>query len=251
VLVRTVDGEAIVLDLGTGARNLGVHVCAVHEAGGPPVKASVLLTHLHFDHILGLPFFEPLLHQDSLIDIYGPRQADGSLAVMLSAIMRPPYFPVQLENLQAQVRFHELVNDDFALNNAKVRARQVSHPGTTLGYRIEVDGTVLTYLPDHQQPLEDGPISDAVIELCEGADLLIHDAQYTPEELDTKHDWGHSTMTFAVKVALESRARHLVLFHHDPAHDDAALDSVLAEARARAGDRLMVSAAAEGSQLSI
>jgi len=248
VLVQTDDDEIIVLDLGTGLRALGAHVSSDHPAGGPPVRATALLTHLHFDHILGLPFFGPLRHEDSVIDVYGPRQQEGTLACVLGELVRPPFFPIPLGTLLADFRFHDLTDGDhFAIGNAKVRTRTVRHPGTTLGYRIEADGQSVAYVPDHQQPPDGEPFDEGVLELCDGVDLLVHDAQYTAFELGHKPTWGHSTADFAVELAARAGVRHLVLFHHDPSHDDDALDQMLERAAGLAGPRgLTVSSAHEG-----
>jgi phosphoribosyl 1,2-cyclic phosphodiesterase len=247
VLVRTGD-QLIVLDLGTGLRALGAHVSSDHPAGGPPVKATALLTHLHFDHIIGLPFFGPLRHHDSVFDVYGPRQPEGTLDDALREIVRPPFFPVRLDALLAALRFHDLDDGDhLAIGDAKVRARRIRHPGATLGYRIEADGQSMVYIPDHQQASGDEPDDDGALELCEGADLLVHDAQYTDFELVHKRKWGHSTVDYAVALAARAGVGQLVLFHHDPSHDDEALDRMLERAVALGRPSgLTVSSAAEG-----
>ncbi|MGH9046995.1 MAG: MBL fold metallo-hydrolase, partial [Acidimicrobiales bacterium] len=204
--------------------------------------------HLHFDHILGLPFFGPLRHEDSVFDVYGPRQSEGDLCGVLGQVVRPPFFPVPLQRLLSELRFHDVTdNHRFAIGDAQIRARVVRHPGVTLGYRIEADGQSVAYLPDHQQPGEGETCDDGALDLCADVDVLVHDAQYTDVELSHKHDWGHSTVDFAVELARRSRARHLVLFHHDPSHDDAALDDMLERAQKLAAPHgVEVSSAREG-----
>jgi phosphoribosyl 1,2-cyclic phosphodiesterase len=194
------------------------------------LDVNVFATHLHFDHIQGLPFFGPALRPDTRVSIYGPRQTGSSLSEVFAAFIRPPYFPVGLHDLPAELCFFEVGDGEVKLGTARVIVREVPHVGVTVGYRVEVDGVSVAYVSDHQAPAADGAVrwsvSESVLELCDGADLLIHDAQYTDEEFVVKAHWGHSTFDYAVHVAREAGARRLALFHHDPTHGDDALDAL-------------------------
>jgi ribonuclease BN (tRNA processing enzyme) len=169
--------------------------------------------------------------------------------------MRPPYFPVRFTDLRGDIRFHDVSDSDIVIGDAKVRVRNVPHVGITNGYRIEMGGAVVAYISDHQQPMDGGmEVSDHVLELCDGADLLIHDAQYTPEEFEEKRHWGHCTVEYAVEVANRSSVKTLCLFHHDPSHGDDAVDGMLdraLNARNGSGKPLEIVAAAEGLAVSI
>jgi len=255
VLVE-VDGEApLIIDLGTGLRALGEHLRAPLAAFvSPPLAANVLLSHLHFDHVLGLPFFAPMRHAESIVDVYGPAQDGGSLEETLASMVRPPFFPVHLSQFEGTFRFHDLEGtDEFAIGPVKVKVRPIHHVGYTVGFRIEVDGQVLAYLSDHQAPLDHHTVEPNVLELCDGADLLLHDAQYTDEEFVGLSNWGHSTASYAVHVAREAGVKRLTLFHHDPAHSDDEIDRMLEDARAlaAASPLLEVTAAAEGTSVDL
>jgi phosphoribosyl 1,2-cyclic phosphodiesterase len=222
-----VDGEPpLLLDLGTGLRLL-----AEARPADQPLRAAALITHLHWDHVQGLPFFPPIHQPGTHLDIYGPRQEDGPLDEVFDGLMRPPYFPVQYGDLHGVIEFHDVLDEDLSIGNAKVKVRPVPHVGTTVGYRIEWGGATLAYVSDHQAPLTLDTVADSVLELCDGADLVIHDAQYTPEEFGKKSDWGHCTIDYALLVAQEAGAQRLVLFHHDPAHSDDEMDRLVADAQ--------------------
>jgi ribonuclease BN (tRNA processing enzyme) len=185
------------------------------------------------------------------MQVYGPppeRDGTRTLADCFEQFICPPLFPVCLDQLPGDIRIHTVRDTDLVLGDAKVTVRDVPHTGLTNGYRVELDGATVVYISDHQMPLDGShEISDAVLELCDGADLLIHDAQYTPEEFTTKRDWGHCTMEFAVHVAAEAGVRRLALFHHDPTHDDDFIDCLVERARVLAGRRVEeVLAASEG-----
>ena len=178
----------------------------------------------------GLPFFTPVLRPGARFDVYGPPQPEeGSLEKAFNELMRPPFFPVTTKELLGDIRFHDAWEEDIELDGAKVKVRPVPHVGLTNGYRIEMGGASVAYISDHQMPVDGShQVPDSVLELCDGVDLLIHDAQYTTEEFPQKATWGHCTPEYAVHVANESGAHRLALFHHDPTHDDDTVDAILA-----------------------
>ena len=219
--------EPIVLDLGTGLRFWG-------ETLDPsePFAGSALVTHIHWDHVQGLPFFTPVLKPGARFDVYGPPQDDaGSLGAAFGEFMRPPFFPVTTKELLGDIRFHDVWDNDLELDGAKVKVRPVPHVGPTNGYRVEMGGATVAYLSDHQMPTDGHTVSDAVLELCDGADLLIHDAQYTVDEFPAKATGATARSTTPCTWPAEAGARRLALFHHDPTHDDDVVDEILAHAR--------------------
>jgi phosphoribosyl 1,2-cyclic phosphodiesterase len=226
VLLDAPGHDPIVLDLGTGLRQLG-HALPTDGS----FEGSALVTHLHWDHVQGLPFFGPILAPGARLDVYGPPQEAGSLEEAFRQFVRPPFFPVTVEELYGQIAFHDVLDADIEIDGAKVRVRPVPHVGANNGYRVEIGGAAVAYLADHQMPHDGGHrVTDDVLELCDGADLVIHDAQYTPDEFTQKSYWGHCTVDYAVFVAHEAGAKRLALFHHDPAHDDDAVDVLHAHA---------------------
>ncbi len=231
-LVIGIEGdEPLIVDLGTGLRGLGDDIQKETRALGTPMHGTALLTHLHFDHILGIPFFAPLHDPGARLTVHGPAQPTGSLKDALHAAVQPPVFPIHMEQFRGEVITIDTSDEDFSVGGAKVMARHIPHSGPTLGYRIESEGRSLAYLPDHQAPLDRRTIPEAVLELCHDVDLLVHDGQYTDDEFSEKADWGHSTGAYAVHVAAESGARRLLLSHHDPSHTDRELDRILNAAR--------------------
>jgi phosphoribosyl 1,2-cyclic phosphodiesterase len=248
----TAEGHApVVFDLGTGLRPWGERLGC-----DTPLHASVLLTHLHWDHVQGLPFFKPLFCPESTFDVYGPRQDGGPLGEVFTGMMQPPYFPIRPDGLAADIRFHDTGDDDFPVGQAKVRSRWVRHVGPTLGYRVELNGASVAYISDHGPGCRgdsDDFVPEEILELCDGVDVVIHDAQHTVEEYAPKRHWGHCTYDYAVHVARESGAKLLALYHHDPAHGDAEVDAIAARAAdvsAHVGGPEVI-AAAEGMVLEL
>ena len=236
------------LDLGTGFRAWGETLTP-----NGALRASVLVTHLHFDHVQGLPFFEPVDRDGVRLDVFGPRPERGGVAEAFADLVRPPYFPLRPAELGGDIRFHDVEDEELPLGEAVVTARAVPHLGPTNGYRVDWEGVSLAYVSDHQAPATLDSVPHAVLELADGVDLLIHDAQFTAAEWERKGDWGHSTVDYAVLVAREAGARCLALFHHDPGHDDDQIDRLVLHAR-RTAERLGVDdvlAAAEGLTLSV
>jgi phosphoribosyl 1,2-cyclic phosphodiesterase len=252
VALEVAGEDPIVLDLGTGLRFWGET-----QPQDGTFHATALLTHIHWDHVQGLPFFVPALQPGAVLDVYGPPDGGMTLEQAFDEFMRPPFFPVRVRDLLGEINFHDVTDTDLAIGGAKVRVRPVPHTGATNGYRIEWEGSSVAYISDHQSPREaDGEgedIAEAVLELCDGVDLLIHDTQYWPAEWANKRDWGHCTVDYAVRVAKATGAHRLVLFHHDPGHDDADVDRMLAHARAAAAGSGVeeVLAAAEGLTISL
>jgi phosphoribosyl 1,2-cyclic phosphodiesterase len=225
------DGSEVILDGGTGIRELG----RARSHGSAPVH--VLLTHLHLDHIQGLMFFAPLFDPQCEVHIWGPPALDGSLLTRLGRYISAPLAPVEIRELPAKVSFEEAKAGAWRLGPARVEAAFVNHRGPTLGYRITDGDATLTYIPDHEpalgQPLaRSSPEWISGITLARDADLLIHDSQYTDGEYRDHVGWGHSGLSDAMTFADRAGARRLALFHHEPLHDDTALDALGDEARA-------------------
>jgi phosphoribosyl 1,2-cyclic phosphodiesterase len=258
VEVRTQAGTFFVLDSGTGIRELGLHLMRQ----GLPVEAHLLLGHTHWDHISGFPFFTPVFVRGNHVAIYGARDLDRSLRDVLAGQMHYTYFPVPLGDLQADISFTELEEGALRVGDATIRTHYLNHTAVCLGYRVEADDASLAYITDHEPY---GPVNGEaafvhggdrrLVEFVRGVDLLIQDAQYTPEEYTERRGWGHGHTQYVTDVAIGAGARRLALFHHEPTHADDEVDRMVAYARQRAAERgspdLDVFAAAEGAELSV
>jgi phosphoribosyl 1,2-cyclic phosphodiesterase len=246
VQVSADDGATLILDAGTGVRPLGATL------DGGPTRVDILLSHLHLDHIQGLGFFRPFFADDGDVHLWGPPSATADLRRRLTRYLSPPLFPVRLRDLTSRVEFHDAAGDSWQIGPFRVRSEGILHPGQTVGYRIEHDRRSMAYLPDHEPALggSDDPRWTSGFALAEGTDLLVHDAQYTSAEYAERVGWGHSSVSQAVSFANRAGVKHLVLFHHDPDHDDAFIDRLVAEAREMSATT-KVSAAREGDTLPI
>jgi len=256
VEVTSDSGVTILIDAGTGASALGRTLMAQ----GRGQRGHILISHTHWDHIQGLPFFAPLFVPGNDWHIYGPRGLGQSLRDVLSAQMDYAYFPVALNAFAADVEFHEVVEGAFYLDDVRVETHYLNHPALTVGYRIEADGATLVYASDHEPHSHDAAEGRAEgaeagdiahVDFMRDADLVIHDAQYTAAEYPAKIGWGHSTIEYAVDAAKAANVKTLALYHHDPERDDAAVDRLIEAARARAGDDLVVTGAAEGATVEL
>jgi phosphoribosyl 1,2-cyclic phosphodiesterase len=242
VVVNCEGQPPIILDLGTG-----LQVWGKTQPLDGTFEATALLTHFHFDHVQGLPFLAAADRIGSKLSIYGPGDTGSTTKDLFTGFVRPPYFPVTIDQLRGTYSLHDVLSDDFAVGSVKIKVRPVPHVGLTVGYRIEFDGASVAYLSDHQAPQDLQGVADTVLELCEGVDLLIHDSQYTDDDWETKSHWGHCTVDYAVHVAAKAGAKSLALFHHDPTRTDAQVDQLTAAARIKGlAFDLEVFAAAEG-----
>lgn len=250
VSVSSSNESPIIFDLGTGLRYMS---SSQDEAKPKPFVGTCLLTHLHWDHIQGLPFFRPLLCEETVLNVYAPKQEDGrSLREIFLKKICPPIFPISLNEFKATINFHEVGDDDFMIGDTKVMSRFVPHTGPTLGFRVTAGDSTVTYLSDHQQPTTGFAITTGARQLCQGTDLLIHDSQYTPAEFELKSDWGHSTLEFAMWVAETTSSKRLALFHHDPSRTDDALDVIAQRLAGVAKNRgFEVFAAADGMTVEV
>ena len=263
VEVTTEGGGRLILDCGSGARQLGIELLA---SAPRPIRGSILLGHTHWDHIQGFPFFKPVFVPGNSFSVWAPQGGSRSLQETLSGQMEYTYFPIELGQLPAEITYHELAEGTYEISGAQVTTQYLNHPAATLGYRIEADNAAIVYLVDHE-PFSDtlwradsepGRIESMVHEgdrrhaaFMANADLVVHDAQYTPEEYATKKTWGHSTYEYAVEVAAAAGVKRIELTHHDPEHNDLFIADIEQRARAVAekrGSPLEVFCAHEGGE---
>jgi phosphoribosyl 1,2-cyclic phosphodiesterase len=221
VEVRCAGDRLIVLDGGSGIRAIGTD-------SGNSERIDILLSHLHMDHVQGLPFYPPLLDPEMEVHVWGPVSTTRTLRERISRYLSPPLFPVRVRDL-ANVTFHDVTPGQFEIGPVSVIADLISHPGSTLGYRLTENGSTLTYMPDHEPAL--GPLNASAgrdwisgFALVEGADVLIHDTQYDDTEYEARVGWGHTSISQLATFADMAGVGRVVTFHHDPSHTDVMLD---------------------------
>ena len=259
VQVEPSEGSQIIFDCGTGSRSLGREL--VSRTEHRPNHVHLLTTHLHWDHIQGFPFFAPVYAPGIEVSVYGPSGLDLGLESALAGQMQHTYFPVHLSALGSRIHARELGEGAFTIGAVRVRAQYLNHTAPTLGYRVEAGGVSVVYATDHEpfwwSPSHPSKLPDMQhpgdrrhISFLEGADVVIHDSQYSDQQYPDRRGWGHSPIEFVVDSAVIAGVKRLVLFHHDPDRTDAELNRVLARARRQAarksGGKLEVLAASEG-----
>jgi phosphoribosyl 1,2-cyclic phosphodiesterase/CheY-like chemotaxis protein len=263
------DGEIIVLDAGTGIHGLGLALDK--ELGSQTIKLTLLITHTHWDHIQGLPFFSPVYNSKNLIRILGYEGARAGLATILAGQMETPFFPVSLRELPSHLAIEELKDMEFHVGKVMVQAKFVNHPGICAGYRLFTSAGSIAYMPDNE-PYEslkvqvaekDGIDGDEarnfagterakMIEFLRDCDVAILDGQYTDEEYERHVGWGHSPVSSAVLLALDANVKKVLLFHHDPTHDDDMIDRMIEQARdvvSKSGKAMVIEGAREGAEM--
>jgi phosphoribosyl 1,2-cyclic phosphodiesterase len=261
------DGEIIVLDAGSGIRPLGIAL--EKEFRTQPINLSLLVTHAHWDHIQGLPFFAPAYEKKNEIRVRGYDGVDTSFSRIMAEPMKAPFFPIAMRELSATIDIKRLTEMEFSVGKVQVRARFVNHPGVCAGYRLSTGAGSIAFLPDHEpyrflhsarandmSPQQAEKIGKkerlSLVEFLRGSDILILDAQYTDTEYESHIGWGHGSVSSAVSLALDAEVHRLLLFHHDPGHDDTMVNAMVDDAWRlirESGKQLEVDGAREGDEL--
>jgi phosphoribosyl 1,2-cyclic phosphodiesterase len=244
------DGDIIILDAGTGLRQLGRSLLEEFKHG--PLNLTLLLSHTHWDHIQGLPFFAPIYESRCRLRILGCEGARKSLVAALTGQMESTYFPVPFSRLPSNIEIEELVEFNFGIGHVLVRAHRANHPGVTVGYRLFSPDGIVCFFPD-TEPRPGGDDRE-MLDFVRDADVLILDSQYDRTEYKKHTGWGHGCVDDSVALALKAGVKKLILFHHDPDHDDRTIDTFVKHARAlvkKKHGRLKVEAACEGTTIQL
>jgi ribonuclease BN (tRNA processing enzyme) len=217
-------GDLIIIDAGTGIRPLGNRLIEEKRHR----KINLLLTHAHWDHLSGFPFFTPIYRKDSEIKIYGPQPTQVSLKSIISKTMISPYFPIELEDINASITFLGMGHKDYTVGSVSVTTIPLSHPNQGVGYRLEEDGKTFVFLTDNELTYNHptGVKYEDYVKFAEGADILMHDAEFSKEEYRRTKGWGHSVYTDTVRLALDARVKTLGLFHHNQERTDREVDAI-------------------------
>lgn len=213
--IRTHEGDLLIFDAGTGIRRLGMSLLQDPDFKG---KGTIFLSHFHWDHIQGFPFFIPAFLPGNHFTFYGQFKMGGRLEESLRGQMEHAYFPVRLHDMQSTLEFHEILEETVEINGTLITSRYLNHPQGCFGYRIENRDGVVAFCTDTEH--YEGRMDEKVLELARGADVLIYDTQYSEEEYKQKKGWGHSTWNEGIRVCEAAGASQLVLSHHDPVHND-------------------------------
>jgi phosphoribosyl 1,2-cyclic phosphodiesterase len=252
VEIRLPEGRRLIFDAGSGLRSLGNSLVAASSG----LNETIFLTHFHWDHIQGFPFFAPLYRKSTRLEIIGPSQHGIDIRSLFAGQMGPVYFPVPFQAIAADLDFHHLNEGVWEGKGYRVKALRVRHPSYTVGYRVEVGDQVITYVPDNELVAGAYEVpddwTDQFRDFVRGSDVLIHDAMFTTEEYRHRVGWGHSTFDQVLELALGTDVRRLFFFHHSPERSDDALEVILDEMRERASaatGHLRIDAANEGERI--
>jgi ribonuclease BN (tRNA processing enzyme) len=249
--IRSREDDLIIIDAGSGIRRLGSLL--VQEKRD---QISMVFTHAHWDHILGFPFFKPAYRRETVIQMFGCPQAQESIQEMISRTMEAPYFPVNFQDLQADISYHEACEGSFSIKSLTVVPIPLSHPNQGFGYKFLENGRSFVFLTDNELGFQHpgGLTFRDYAGFSRGADLLIHDAEFTPEEYRHTRTWGHSIYTEAVDLALEAKVGTLGLFHHNQERFDSSLEELVRDCRrivAERGEHMEVFALTQDTEIQL